>query len=97
MGPSYAVVWREPEGVLCTGSVEVADGTLLFRGASAGRPVERRVRLDELTGVRTLRTGEGLIDGRTTLLLETAAERVHVTAVAGVGALAELGAFLSGH
>lgn len=96
MGASYAIVWREPEGTTCTGSVEASADALRFRGAAAGRAVEREVRFDAVTGVRTLRTGGDLIDGRTTLLLEFGPhETVRVAAVAGVGALAELAAILS--
>lgn len=96
MGASYAIVWREPEGTTYTGSVEATADALSFRGAAAGRALERDVRFDRLTGVRTLRTGDGLIDGRTTLLLEVApGEALRVAAVAGVGALAELAAILS--
>lgn len=96
MGGSYAVVWSEPSGVTCTGAVEAGDEALSFRGAAAGHAVERVVRFDALAGVRTLRTGCELIDGRTTLLLELPGdERVRVAAVAGVGALAELAAILS--
>ncbi len=95
---SYAVVWREPTGAVCSGSVEASEDALRFRGASAGRAVERVVRYAALTSARTLRTGAGLIDGRTTLLLELAHDgQLHVAAVAGVGALAELAALLSEH
>lgn len=96
MGVSYAIVWREPEGTACTGSVETGGDGLQFRGAAAGHAVERLVRYDGLTGVRTMRTGGELIDGRTTLRLELAAGGVlQVAAVAGVGALAELAALLA--
>lgn len=96
MGASYAIVWREPEGTTCTGSVEASADALSFRGAAAGRAVEREVPFDTVTGVRTLRTGGDLIDGRTTLLLEVGPdEALRVAAVGGVGALAELAAILS--
>lgn len=96
MGATYAIVWREPDGTACTGSVETGAQALAFRGAAAGRAVEREVRFADLAGVRTLRTGHDLIDGRTTLLLELAAGgALHVAAVAGVGALAELAALLA--
>ena len=94
---SYAVLWREHEGPIYAGKVELGARGLELRGSRHGRRrASRTIRYEELAGLSLTRAPERLY-GKLTLVLELrgtgAVARggaVEIAAVDGLGTVREL-------
>lgn len=92
MRRSYAVKWREPDGRVYLGRLELAPQGLLLEGRYNGRPAVRRsVGYEEMSGVRIGRGAEERFGGRPALVVERPGGDLFVTStVVHAGVLPEL-------
>jgi hypothetical protein len=94
MGIDYAVSWKEPDGSLGSGRLEVGAQALLLDGRN-GAPVKRAIPYEEISGFRVARSSERL-KGRPTLLVDLLSEgSLRIAGVAQPGIVSELAARLS--
>jgi hypothetical protein len=88
---SYAVVWREPDGTVCSGELELGRHRLRLEGISRnGRPRSHEIRYADLASARIGRAVRERIDGRSTLVLEAGELRLNVASAVGVGMIHEM-------
>jgi hypothetical protein len=92
MKTSYAVKWREPNGHMYLGKLELEPTSLVLQGRNGGeRAVRRTIAFDELCGFRLGLTEAERLDGRPTLVVERPGGDVLITsAVMHAGVLQEL-------
>jgi len=91
MRATYAVVWREGDGPVASGCLEIRADSIVFSGGGDGGAVERDVPLDGLRAVRVGRLPEDRLDGRASLLLEPhEGPVIRVAGVAQPGIVVEL-------
>jgi hypothetical protein len=91
MPRSYGVVWREGEGPLAHGKLELLPRAVRLDGLAGSTPVTRVLLYDGLEAVRVGRTSLDRLNGHPSLVLEPHdGERVVVAAVAQTGVVAEL-------
>jgi hypothetical protein len=91
MRVTYGVVWREGDGPLARGRLELLSRALRLDGVSGSTPVMREIPYDELEVVRVGRTGPDRLNGHPSLVLEPlGGEPIAVAAVAQAGVVAEL-------
>lgn len=85
MGATYAVKWREPDGISYVGRLALDVGTLHLEGrGSDGRPVDRRIAYGEVSELG-LGGGQDRLDGRPALVVARGDDR-YLVASAGWGA-----------
>jgi hypothetical protein len=92
MKTSYAVKWREPNGHMYLGKLELEPTSLVLQGRNGDeRAVRRTIPFDELRGFRLGLTEAERLDGRPTLVVERPGGDVLITsAVIHAGVLQEL-------
>lgn len=91
MRMTYGVVWREGDGALARGRLELLPGAVRLDGVAGSTQVLRELPYDELEVVRIGRTGSDRLNGHPSLVLEPRlAEPFVIAAVAQAGVLAEL-------
>jgi len=91
MHESYGVVWRENEGPLGRGKLELLAGALRLTGLSGEEATSRDVPYDELSLVRVGRAKSDRIAGRRTLMLtRRGGDTISIASVAGPGVIGEL-------
>lgn len=85
---TYAVKWREPDGATFVGRLTLGARVLRLDGRQTGadgQAVKRKLRYDELEGLRIGRRGADRLDGRPAVIVEQADGR-YLVADAGLGA-----------
>lgn len=88
---SYAVVWREPAGSVCSGELELGPETLRLEGTCrTGRYCLHEIAYSDVTSVRVGRALRERIDGRSTLILEARGALLYVTTTVGLGMIHEM-------
>jgi hypothetical protein len=88
---TYGVVWREGDGELARGRLELLPGAVRLDGIAGTTPVLRELPYDELESVRVGRTGSDRLNGHPSLVLKPRrAEPFVIAAVAQAGVVAEL-------
>lgn len=88
---SYAVVWRKDEGPVVPGQLQLVQEAVKLRGGGRSQVIEHALRYDMLSAVRLGRHPEERIQGQPSLLLEVSTiERFLVSAIGGLGVVAEL-------
>jgi hypothetical protein len=91
MSASYGVVWRENEGPLGRGKLELLARTFRLTGVARGKATSREVPYDELSLVRVGRAKGDRLSGRRTLMLTRRdGETISIASVAEPGAIGEL-------
>lgn len=71
MTATYAVKWREADGPVLMGRLELGRGGLVFEGPRNGEPaITLTIPYAELTGFRIGRDADERLDGRPTLIVE---------------------------
>ena len=90
--PSYAVLWRELGGQLCSGELEFRDDVLRLDGTRRdGEVCTLEIPYRVIRGARVGRAARERIDGRAALLVELPDERtVLVTSPVGLGMIHEV-------
>ena len=97
MSTTYAVVWREGDGPVGSGRLEVHARDVVLDGAVEGEAVVRRIPIAELKSIRVGRGGEDRLSGRPSLVLEPVEGPViRVASVEQPGIVAELAKLLDG-
>jgi hypothetical protein len=85
MGATYAVKWREPDGISYVGRLALDVGTLHLEGrGSDGTPVDRRIAYGEVSELG-VGAGQDRLDGRPALVVARGDDR-YLVASAGWGA-----------
>jgi hypothetical protein len=85
MGATYAVKWREPDGISYIGRLALDAGTLHLEGrGSDGTPVDRRIAYGEVSELG-VGAGQDRLDGRPALVVARGGDR-YLVASAGWGA-----------
>ena len=89
---SYAVSWRDAEGRVTGGELELGADRLRLEGADRdGTPVAREIPYGEITSVRIGRSGTERIDGRSTVVIEPRRGlALVVTSAVGFGTVQEI-------
>ena len=88
---TYGVVWREGDGPLARGRLELLPRAVRLDGVAGSIPVAREIPYDELEAVRVGRSGPDRLNGHPSLVLEPRhGEPIVVAAVAQAGVVAEL-------
>ena len=91
MKTTYAVKWREPDGRVYVGRLELGPRALLLAGGADGTAIDRQLEYAELESVHIER-----LDGRRALVLELPQGAYHLTSlVLEAGILQELADRLS--
>ncbi len=89
---SYAVLWRDPEGDICLGSLMITANTLRLEGADPqGRLRSVELAADTVDAIRISRAGADRIDRRPALVLRLSPDRtLFVTSAVGLGMIHEM-------
>jgi hypothetical protein len=92
MATSEAVLWRDGEGAIYAGSVELGRHELTLRGSSHGRhPSSKTIQYGELAGLTLTHAPAKCLYGRQTLVLELReGGAVNVASLNGVELLREM-------
>jgi hypothetical protein len=92
MEASYAVKWREPDGHVFLGRLELVATALVLEGRNGGeRAVRRTIDADQLRRIRIGRRAEERLDGQPTVVVECEGGDVVVaSSVMHAGVLQEL-------
>ena len=91
MHTSYGVVWRDGEGPLARGKLELLPRAVRLEGLTGTEPTTREIAYDYLSEIRVGRSTEERIDGRPSLVLEPrSGETISIASVAQAGVVAEL-------
>jgi len=91
MRSTYGVVWREGEGPLSRGKLELLPESLRLDGVAASAPLSREVSYDQLAEVRVGRAAGERIGGRPSLVLEPrAGGTISIASIAEAGVIGEL-------
>ena len=95
--PSYAVVWREGDGPLRSGKLDLVDGRMILEGSGPEGALERRsVPYADLVEVRVGRSaGERLGSRRTLILEQRAGPPVVIGEIEGLGSVFDIGHVLA--
>jgi hypothetical protein len=95
---SYAVTWRENDGPLFAGRLELSEQQLRLDGTSRhGQASRQTIRLDELSDVGVGRAADDRLAGRRSIKLERRhGAPLRLGSLDGRGALAELVELLTG-
>jgi hypothetical protein len=94
---TYAVSWEEPDGARHSGRLELGADALTLEGRADGAGTRRVLRYDDLAGFRLARANGERLQGRPTLILELAGERlIRIASVAQPGIVGELAERLGG-
>jgi hypothetical protein len=90
--PSYAVTWRDGEGPLRAGKLELRPGSVrLEGGGTRGRLYSTTVRYGDLAGARMVRAGAERLRRRPTLVIERPGRgSIWIASVDGLGRMTEL-------
>ncbi len=89
--PSYAVLWRRPDGVICSGELQLRNDALRLAGICRdGSDCEYDLAYRDISTVRIGRLPRERIDGRSTLILETGGLRLQITGTVGLGVIHEM-------
>jgi hypothetical protein len=95
--PSYAVLWREPDGVVCSGALQLGPERLRLGGnCRDGRSREHEIAYGDVTSTRIGRAPGERIDGRSTLILEAGGATLLITSAVGLGMIHEMAERLEG-
>jgi hypothetical protein len=87
----YAVLWREADGVVCSGQLEFRPEALVLAGSCRdGDTHEHEIAYRDVTRTKVGRAVRERIDGRPTLIIETASATLHVTSTVGLGIIHEM-------
>ena len=87
----YAVLWREPGGVVCSGELELRPEALVLAGRCRdGRACEHEIAYRDVSSTRIGRAARERIDGRSTLILEALGLTLHITSPVGLGMIHEM-------
>ena len=86
-GPTYPVVWREGDGPLRTGKLELVDGRIVLEGSEAkGALARRSVAYADLAEVRVGRGAAERLGNRPSLILEhRAGPQIRIGEISGLG------------
>lgn len=91
MEPTYAVVWREGRGPVCSGKLTLARDELRLDGAVSGTAVELSAPYADVRAVRIARSRDERLNGRTALLVDARdAPALTIASASGVGIVQEL-------
>jgi len=95
--PSYAVVWREGDGPVRSGKLELVDGRMILEGSAPDGGLERRsVPYTDLAEVRIGRSaGERLGNRRSLILTQRAGPPIVIGEIAGLGSVFDIGQVLA--
>jgi hypothetical protein len=94
MPNSYAVVWRDGEGAVQAGKLELSEGGIRLEGVDGAQDV----RFADLRRLRVGRAADERLDGRRALLVDRRDGRsLQIATVAEVGSLLELAERIAGH
>lgn len=89
--PSYAVLWRRPDGVICSGELQLQPDALRLEGTCRdGSVCEYEIVYTDISSVRIGRLPRERIDGRSTLILEAGELRLQITSTIGLGMIHEI-------
>jgi hypothetical protein len=97
---SYAVIWREGNGPLYAGKLELGAAALRLRGSGPRSSLARRdIAYADVAEVRIARTPTERLNGGPAVVLDrrAAAPIIVVAALSGVGVVFELADLLAGH
>lgn len=96
-GSAYAVVWREGDGPVKAGKLELGAGELSLRGSGPeGSLARQRVAYEDVAEVRLGRSEADRISGHTSLILDRrTGPPVAIAAIGGPGIVFELGDLLA--
>ena len=97
MRPSYAVIWREGDGPVFAGKLELETDRLYLEGSGPEGALRRLgILFADLAGVRIGRAPAERMGGRPSLTLDRRGrEPVHIGEVGGLGVVLDLGHFLA--
>jgi hypothetical protein len=91
MRTSYGVVWREGDGPLGRGKLELLPRAVRLDGMTGSEPTTREIAYDSLTGFHVGRSPAERIDGRPSLVLaRRLGDAFAIAGVAQAGVVAEL-------
>ena len=91
MRTSYGVVWREGDGNLARGKLELLPRVVRMDGMLGSDPVTREIAYDYLAEIRIGRSTEERIDGRPSLVLvPRTGPAIAIASVAQSGVIAEI-------
>ncbi len=95
--PTFAVVWREPDGRAYSGRLEISDRQAHLIGSDAeGARVRRAVWLDDVASIRTSRRQQERVNDQPVVVLERReAGPLRVAPLDGVGRVFELADLLA--
>jgi hypothetical protein len=94
---TYAIVWRENEGLSYSGRLELGANGILLSGSGAGRESHRELRYDGLTSLALERRSLARHTSQPTLVLVTRGDdRIAIGSLEGLGALHELAENVAG-
>jgi len=95
--PSYPVVWREGEGPLHTGKLELANSQIILEGSEASGALARlSLSYADLAEVRIGRSADERIGSRPSLILERRSRPpIRVGEIAGLGSVVDIGHVLA--
>jgi hypothetical protein len=90
--PSYAVLWREPGGQVCSGELELGERALQLEGTCRdGAASTREIPYGTIAGVRVGRAARERIDGRAALVVELPRDQLLLfTSPVGLGMIHEM-------
>ncbi len=90
--PTYAVLWRDREGEVCSGALMIVDGTMRLEGANRqGQPCSVELAPDAVQDMRIGRAMADRIDGRTALVLRLRPDhKLLVASAVGLGMIHEM-------
>ena len=90
--PSYAAIWREQGGQVCSGELELGEEMLRLDGTCRdGRACTLEIPYRTIAGGRVGRAAGERIDGRTALVVELPLEQtLLVTSPVGLGIIHEM-------
>jgi hypothetical protein len=89
---SYAVLWREPGGQVCSGELELGEYALRLEGTCRDGTVStREIPYGAIAGVRVGRAARDRIDGRAALVVELSRDQMLLfTSPVGLGMIHEM-------
>ena len=92
MATSYAVLWCEAGGTICTGELKVLRTGFRLDGADrSGVATMQEVDCDEIVSTRIGRTAADRVAGRSSLIVErSGSDRLLITSAVGIGVTREI-------
>jgi hypothetical protein len=92
---SYPVLWSEPDQAPVTGTLTLRRDTVELDGGRGGQLVQRSIARRDLAGVRVGRAGDGLLGGRSAIVVERHDAPAVLVRPLGLGLLNELADLLA--